>query len=138
MTKSALDHDCGHGCAKVILEPKLHAFDDCFGGKIRMGDLDGVVERRGYCLFMEWKKGGDPEPFAQVKTHQAITSNSEKHLSVFVVGDPESMNVESIRIMAGGEWRGDREPSSLQDLKRRFSGWFNWVESGGFSQRGAA
>lgn len=133
MNRSALNHDCAAGgCAKVVLDPKLHAFDDCFHGKIRMGDIDGAVERRGYVLFLEWKRGGSAENLAQVLLHKAITSNSPNHLSVFVVGDAETMAVERIRVMANGNWRGEWERCSLDDLRRRFSGWFSWADQGGF------
>lgn len=130
---SALDHDCNGGdrCAKVYLDPKLREFDECFGGKIRMGDIDGAVERFGYVLFLEWKSGGVVENFPQVKIHEELTRNSPKHISVWIVGDAATMRVDRIRVMARGKWRGEWEASSLEDLKARFSKWFSWVESGG-------
>lgn len=127
--RSAYDHDCANGCAKVLLDPKLRAFDDCFGGNNRMGDIDAAVERRGYVLFLEWKKGGDVENYPQVKLHTEITANSPKHLSVFVVGDPVTMTVERLRVMARGKWRGDWQESSLEDLRRRFSDWYSWADT---------
>lgn len=140
MNRSALRHDCEHGraCAKVVLDPKLHAFDACFGGRIRMGDIDGAVERRGFVLFLEWKQGGNVENYAQVSLHAALTRNSPNHLSVFVVGNPETMVVERVRVMAKGEWRGEWEPCTLEELRRRFSGWFSWADAGGFRSGRAA
>ena len=41
-------------------------FDDCFGGKIRMGDIDGMVERNGYILLVETKHTGSEIPFGQM------------------------------------------------------------------------
>jgi hypothetical protein len=136
MTASALNHDCrlGRVCAKVHLEPKLHAFDGCFAGKIRMGDIDAAVERRGFVLFMEWKKGGNVENFAQVSLHQALTRHT-RNISVFVVGNPETMEVERIRVMTRGEWRGEWEPCTLEQLQARFTGWFSWADAGGRADR---
>jgi hypothetical protein len=139
MNQSALRHNCDtHGCAKVVLDPKLHAFDQCFGGKIRMGDIDGAVERKGFVLFMEWKQGGNVENYAQVRLHECLTKNSPKHLSVFVVGNPETMTVERIRVMSNGAWRGPWEACDLNSLRRRFSGWFSWVDASDAQKAGAA
>lgn len=133
MTKSALNHDCRTGCAKVYLDPKLHAFDACFGGRIRMGDIDGAVERRGYILFLEWKSGATPENFAQVKLHKELTRNSPKHLSVFVQGNPETMEVFRIMKIERGK-QGQWADCSLEELRFRFGRWFAWADAGGFSQ----
>lgn len=123
---SALDHDCEkHGCAKVALDPKLHIFDECFGGNIRMGDVDAAVERNGYILWMEWKRvWSDQNTFAQVLMFKAFTSNSRKQIAVCVVGDPLKMEVERFRVMRAGKWEADWKNSSLDDLKHRLASWY--------------
>lgn len=137
MNPSALNHNCHtRGCAKVVLDPKLHAFDECFGGKIRMGDIDGAVERKGFVLFMEWKQGGNVENFAQVRLHEHLTGNAPaRHLSVFVIGNPQTMDVEAIRVMAAGKWRGPWEKCTLAQLRHRFAGWYSWADAGGVSTK---
>ncbi len=123
---SSLDHDCEkRGCAKVGLDPKLHIFDECFGGNIRMGDVDAAVERNGYILWMEWKRvWSDQHTFAQVLMFKAFSGNSRKQIAVCVVGDPKEMTVEKIRILRAGKWESDWIPSSIDDLKRRFKAWY--------------
>lgn len=132
MNESCYDRTCAdYGCAKICLDPKLHAFDACFGGKIRMGDIDAAVERNGFVLFLEWKRGGnvEEENKAQVRLHRALTMNCQKHVSVFVVGDPMKMEVERIRVMRRGDWEGDWTPATIEELRDRFSRWFSWADA---------
>lgn len=109
MDRSALDHDCRRGCAKVYLEPKLHSFDDCFYGKIRMGDIDGAVERNGHILWVEWKRGAILDVFekqhqAQIIMAKAFTRNSPKQSFAFVIGCPIEMTVTRFRVLHSGDW----------------------------------
>ena len=108
---SALDRNCEkYGCAKVFLDPKLHDFDNCFGGKIRMGDIDGAVERNGHILWMEWKRGviidGFEKQFqAQISQAQAFTLNSQKQTFAFVLGCPVEMRIDAFRFMWNGKFQ---------------------------------
>lgn len=138
MTQSSLDRDCEkHGCAKVCLDPKLRAFDDCFPGSIRFGDVDGSVERNGHILWLEWKIiWRESETRAQVRQIEAFTRNSPKHRAVCVVGDPLRMQVEQVRVMRSGEWLDDWRPCTLEQLKSLFMRWFEYAERDG--QREAA
>lgn len=137
MTDSALDRTCEkYGCAKVWLDPKLHSFDDCFGGKIRMGDLDGSVERNGFILWMEWKRGAVLETFeakfaAQVRQARAFTLNSHRQTFVFVLGDPARMHVDAFRIMYRGEWLRDWQREGIDGFKAFLSRWFDHAERRG-------
>lgn len=136
MRTSSLDHDCAkYGCAKVVLDPKLHAFDDCFGGRIRMGDADGIVERNGHILILEWKLMGDAPSFekrhfAQIKMAQAFTSNSEKQTFCFVIGDPVKMDVSQFRVMRGGRWRWDWTYGDTGRLKAFLRHWYSLADNG--------
>lgn len=135
MTDSALDRTCEkYGCAKVWLDPKLHAFDDCFGGKIRMGDLDGAVERNGWILWCEWKRGAVLENFerqfsAQVRQARAFTRNSPRQTFVFVLGCPASMTVDAFRVMHRGEWLRDWERTGIAGFKSWLRLWFDHADN---------
>lgn len=135
MTKSALDRTCDkYGCAKVALDPKLHEFDDCFGGAIRMGDIDGAVERNGFILWMEWKVACDLKDFesrhmAQIIQAKAFTENSDKHTFTFVIGDPVSMRVDAFRVMQGGAWKWEWVNGDLDRLKSFFRWWFQMANN---------
>ena len=131
---SALDRSCEkYGCAKVFLDPKLHDFDDCFAGPIRMGDIDGAVERNGHILWMEWKRGVILDAFdaqfsAQIRQAQAFTLNSDRQTFIFVIGCPVEMEVNAYRVM----WRGKFLPwehGGIDALKDRLSSWFQYANS---------
>jgi hypothetical protein len=134
MTFSALDRCCEkYGCAKVWLDPKLHSFDDCFGGKIRMGDLDGAVERNGCILWMEWKRGALLENFdrqfsAQFRQARAFTMNSDRQTFVFVLGDPSSMEISAFRVVYRGRWLRDWEKTGMDGFRTFLRRWFAHAE----------
>ena len=47
-------------------------FSECFGRGIRtFGDVDGIVERLGHFLLMEWKEG-ETLGVGQKKVHDAL------------------------------------------------------------------
>lgn len=57
-------------CERVGCWIKNHAapfalLQDAFGGAIRPTDIDGMVERRGHFLTLEWKEEGTPIPQGQ-------------------------------------------------------------------------
>lgn len=131
MSRSALDRTCDkYGCAKVFLDPKLHDFDDCFGGLIRAGDVDFSVERNGHILWLEWKRGAVLDSFekthrAQVRQARAFTSNSPRQAFVFVIGCPTAMTVDRFRVMQGGDWRWDWQDGGMKRLKDYMRFWFS-------------
>lgn len=137
MTESALDRTCEkYGCAKVWLDPKLHAFDDCFGGNIRMGDLDGAVERNGWILWCEWKRGAvlenfERQFFAQIRQARAFTQNSDKQTFVFILGDPVGMTIDAFRVMHRGKWRRDWEKTGIDGFKSWLRLWFDHADKMG-------
>lgn len=132
--RSALDRTCEkHGCAKMFLDPKLHDFDDCFGGLIRMGDLDFAVERNGHILWGEWKRGAVLDSFektfqAQFRQAREFTRNSPKQTFVFVVGCPVAMNVERFRIIENGQWKWDWQEGGTQRFKAFLRHWFSHAD----------
>lgn len=132
--KSALNHTCEkYGCAKICLDPKLHEFDDCFSGSIRMGDIDGAVERNGHILWMEWKRGAvleafDKQFYAQILQAKAFTLNSHKQTFVFVIGDPIIMQIDAFRVIYSGKWRRDWQKTGKDGFKKWLSIWFSYAD----------
>lgn len=127
--KSALRWSCAdRGCHNVKGRPKLHAFDEAFPGRIRMGDIDGTVEISGRFLFMEWKGVNAPLSVAQEIYHKKLTSLApDKILSVIVEGDAETMAVRAVRVIRGGRV-GASEPCDLETLRARFRLWAAWAQ----------
>lgn len=131
----SLDYNCQlHGCAKIKIEPNLHEFDDCFGDKICMGDIDGAVERNGHVLFCEFKKTGVDFGFAQTELHRRLSLNSPNQISCFVNLNPMTMEVQRLKWISRGVV-GTWSKCDLDTLKRYFSRWYAMADA---SQRGAA
>lgn len=122
---SAYDIGCTLKCAKICLDPKLKFFNDCFRYNIGMSDIDGVVERNGQVLFMEWKRPGVFLSTGQLRLHQALTSNSCRHKTLVVWGDPQHMTVERVAVIANGRWVDEGENCDADALKQRIQRWFN-------------
>lgn len=136
MEKSALDYICEkRGCAKIYLDPKLHMFDDCFSGKIRMGDIDAIVERNGHILVCEWKRGGIIEAFekqhrAQIRMAQAFTRNSQKQTFAFVMGCPVTMEITRFRVMHAGRWAYPWLDDGNEKFKAFLRYWYSQADKG--------
>ena len=108
--------------------PKLGVFDDCFPGKIGFGDVDGLIERRGNFLFIEWK-----EPGASLTTGQSITLKRLAAIPNFTVlmveGDNAKMSVSKVtKITDSGV--GSCWDTNLEGLKEIFKAWFKRVDAG--------
>jgi len=128
----ALRHDCGPNgehCFNRLHRPKIEVFDECFGRGCAFGDVDGVVENRGWFLFLEWKKPGARYPTGQRILHEQLTLLSPQISVVVVHGDAESMAVESIFAVRGGQVE---EPVSmdLDALKNYVRRWWARADRG--------
>lgn len=140
MSQYSLDRTCDkHGCAKLALDPKLHIFDDCFPGHIRMGDVDGSVEINGHILWLEWKVGVDRAAcdeihLAQLIQARAFTNNNPKQLFWLVVGCPSTMTVRYVRFMRSGAWTGDWIQCDTERLRGFLRQWASLAKQ----QRGVA
>lgn len=103
--------------------------DGCFGGtRIRVSDLDGMVERNGWCLIIEAKGLGKQIPRGQQIMFRVLAGkgftilvlwgepNQPKHMQIWYPHqhDPKPCTSSSIR--------------EVQDVVRR---WFNWASANG-------
>jgi hypothetical protein len=62
------------GCYHDKACPKLGLFDECFPGKIGMGDVDGIVEINGNFLILEWKAFTSEIPRGQELMFERLTA----------------------------------------------------------------
>lgn len=96
-------------------------FNDCFGGKIQMGDIDGMVERNGYFLMVETKRPGVKlntgqsimfEAFARMPncTVIVIWGETNKPSQLQYVGDA-TIHIASIEV-----------------VKKHLADWYNKVD----------
>jgi len=64
--------------------------DDCFGNtRIRVTDVDGLVERKGHFLLMETKSPGKDIPRGQAILFDALASQPNWHVLV-IWGEPNA------------------------------------------------
>lgn len=94
--------------------------DGCFGQtRIRPSDIDGFVERRGVCLFLEGK-GTD----AHLTTGQAIAFSSlAKQGNTVIVFWGKDRAISRMRVIKQRD-PGIVKPSSLEDLRSAVKSWY--------------
>ena len=125
-----LERDCeNYGCHVLNHAMPFGLFEGCFGGLGRPTDMDGVVERNGYCLFFEWKeddavvKEGQHRLFVNL-TKQRHADRDECANVVLVVwhekGDPTK--VLRMAHYQRGEYSLSKEAdlAAVQDVCRRW------------------
>ncbi len=90
------------GCFLKVGTPDWGFLDNAFSGKIRVGDIDGIVEANGHLLIIEWKGVGVP-----VTVGQEIMFNNgtrKNNLTVFVVnGDAEHSIAKRVKVYKDGK-----------------------------------
>lgn len=123
--------DCQEsGCYLIKLHAPIHLFDDCFGGRIEMSDVDGVVERHRKFLFLEWKV----PPHGNLTQGQSIlfqqlTAGRGQDVVVWVVWgpvNPEPDTVLDTYTFSNGT-QSQRRPLTLEQLRERFRDWYDWA-----------
>lgn len=129
MSANRMRFSCDGGrCYLNDKVPKLGVFDDCFPGKIGFGDVDGLVERRGNFLVVEWKEPGGSLTMGQLITFKHLSSVPT--VTVLVVeGDNSEMSIEAVsQVTESG--LGDKRPIDLIGLKSLFTQWFEFADAG--------
>ena len=111
------------GCFNRVKRPKIEVFSDCFEHGINFGDVDGLVERNGHFLLLEWKSVRKV-PIGQQRLHSAILRD-DRWTIVLVCGDPESMRVDSFEVRRK---RGRQTGIGLPALKAKMRSWFLYAE----------
>jgi len=94
--------------------------DGCFGPtRIRPSDIDGFVERRGACLFLEGKG-----PTAPLTTGQAIAfATLAKQGNTVIVFWGKDHAISKMRIITQSD-PGIVKPSSLEGLRTAVKAWY--------------
>lgn len=117
--------DCNRDrCFNDEKRVKLGYFDDCFPGKIGLGDVDGIVEMKGFCLMVEWKGDGVSVPTGQSIMFQRITKTPL--FTVLVIeGSVKDMSVKRYQLWFNSKpqkWmEGDIE--EVKNIMRRWASW---------------
>ena len=122
------------GCFFETLHPPLEMFASAFGGKIAMSDIDGIVERRGHFLVVEWKV----KPGKVLKAQDILlkTLARDPSFKVVVITSPVNTNliqmdtVVEVQLVRSDEIKPAWE-YSVEKLKGHFEKWFKDVEKCG-------
>jgi len=101
-------------------------FDGCFGGKIRITDIDGAIERRGNTLILETKGFG-----VKTNTGQTIMFNSWRATGRFTIlivwGDPGKPIAFQIQ---GRDYVSPVMSCDIEKLTKLVSEWYKQANSG--------
>ena len=118
----------GQGCFNLKKRPKIEVFHDCFKRGINFGDVDGVVERNGCLLFLEFKPAKGIVPRGQQMLHDALVSIPRVCLMI-VVCDAETMAVTHFTIRRSDIPTPFEVPANLDQLKEEVRRWYEWADA---------
>lgn len=94
--------------------------DGCFGKtRIRPSDIDGFVERRGTCLFLEGK--GLDAPLTQGQAIGYLTLARQGNTVIVFWGKGKA--IARMRVITRGD-PGVVQPATLNDLRRAVATWY--------------
>lgn len=110
-----------HGCYVKEQTPDWGFLDSSFSNKIRVGDIDGIVEANGHLLILEWKGFIGEVPTGQRIMFEKITAIN--NIIVFVVsGDPVETVPSHIKVYSNGKLVAN-EACDKTKLQRYCVGW---------------
>jgi hypothetical protein len=108
-------------------------YDSCFGRTgIKISDIDGIVERKGWFLLIETKYPGAEIPTGQRRLHDALIANGR--FTVMVIwGEKNNPRDVLIRQSDGVE---TRRKTSTEDIHRAIARWFEYADTGKWERGG--
>jgi hypothetical protein len=105
---------------KSLVDWKI--LDGCFGQtRIKPTDVDGLVERRGHCLFLERKLPGAVLKQGQRRTFDALAKQGNTTIVFWATGYGEG--VQKMLLITPTD-PGRVVDASLSDLRTEVAGWF--------------
>ncbi len=125
----SIRHNCEtQGCFIKVATVDWGFLDNSFSGRIKIGDIDGIVEANGRLLILEWKGINVPTPKGQHIMFTNITKISK--IIVFVINGDTLLNKPThIKIYKHGRIAYDRECNE-EKLKELCTSWEKKARSG--------
>lgn len=106
--------------------PDWNMLDGCFGQtKISPTDIDGMVERKGVCLFLEHKRNGAALTQGQARAFETLARQG----NTIIVFWGEGKAVQKLRVIRPGNLGCVRD-ATLDSLRKEVSDWYHAVEGG--------
>lgn len=120
--------DCDkQGCFNVKKRPKIELFAECFSRGINFGDVDGMVERNGNLLVLEWKESPMELPTGQRKMYERVTVG--RLMTVLcAAGNAQTMQVTHVAEFTDGKFSGWK-PGNLDTIKSYCKWWNAWAKN---------
>jgi hypothetical protein len=101
--------------------------DKCFGGKIKVSDLDGIVERRGHFLVLETKKKGVSIPSGQRIMFERMAKTGL--ITVIVIWGDKNATEEIQIYYPGCEAPTPKKAATNEDVQHVAEWWNNYVNN---------
>jgi hypothetical protein len=118
------------GCFNRKKRPKFGAFASCFPRpNLSFTDVDAVIERRGFFLFLEFKGEDVDVPTAQRILLEQLTRLSDNVIAMVVSCDCETMTVTHVQPFDGGAM-GQRKACTLRQLQGFVRRWYEDADKG--------
>lgn len=106
-------------------------FDSCFSGKIKMSDIDGIVEKNNRFFWFESKSPGVTMPLGQRIAFERLVMSGGIGVHVVFVVWGERNAPERYQVWRRSENGLKKDPEidcDLEALKSRISSWYRWAE----------
>ena len=126
--------DCEDGKKCYIKEvlPNWAVFNECFKPtRIKVSDIDGIVERNGQFLFIEVKQNTKEISLGQRILFENLTRNAD-HISVLLLyaqNVSEKMDIQEYAVFQNGEMTRDWTETNTEQMKGFVTGWFQRVNN---------
>ena len=132
MPAHRMEWDCSNpaqGCFNLKRRLKF-AYLDCALPSDRVGfsDVDGVIERKGNILLIEWSVACKQPGTGQRIMFEQLTLWSPA-MVIMVCGDAETMTVSQMAVVRDGKV-GGWQAATLVDLQAVIRKWWDWAETG--------
>lgn len=113
------------GCFNHLMRPKFEAFSQAFPDKENFTDVDGILEKCGNALMLEWKENPGKIPTAQMIAYTNLSIG--KRITVFIVaGDALKMTAKSFAFVLDGKYR-DWKTCDMTYVLKQMSRWREWA-----------
>ena len=108
--------------------------DDCFGKtKIKVSDIEGIVERHGNFLVIECKSHNASVPKGQQIMHDNMVKTG-LFIVLLIWGEPNKPERLQILWNSAGQIKQKKiSPASLNDIHDLVCRWFNYADTRSFS-----
>ena len=121
----------GQKCYIEQVLPNWAVFNECFlPTKIKVSDIDGVVERNGEFLFFEVKQNTKTIQVGQRILFENLTRDAP-HISVILLyaqNVSENMDIQEYAVFKEGKMSQNWTLTSTEEMQRLVRNWFQRVD----------